>query len=323
MSNIMMAVANNSIRLGPIPFTLYRKDGEGSMVLFCKRGMPITDTHLNTISRMTLPLYISSGDMDDYLDYTFEKIEEIIGNRNIKKTERVSLLHKVAKRTLTRIIEAEPTKDAVKQSERFVKTTTEFIFSTPEVSMLLLDSAREDSYFFYHSLTNCVLAILLAKDLNSFDRGTIYDIGTGALLMDIGIPQIDNALADSRSPYSPEQWNGIRHHPEVGYRILKRLGVDEIPLDMVLHHHERMDGSGYPHGKTAENLSLVAQIAMVSDAYNINTSEKVYSHPEGHVYVLKDLLSKNKLFSPTVLNSLINVVLPDKESMQQLLFNGQ
>lgn len=319
MPNIMLAITNDSIHLGPIPFTLYRKDRNGNMVLFCKKGMPITDEHIATIARMTLPLFVSGNDMDDYLDYTFERIEEIIGNKNIGKGEKVSLLHKVASRALSRLASSKPTKEAIQHSQKFIKTTTEFIFNSPEVSMLLLDAAKSDSYFFYHSMTNCVLTILLAKDMNCFDRGTIYDLGLGALIMDVAIPQLNPEMGSQKEHFSPEQWNSVLQHPVSGYRMLKKLNSADIVLDMVLNHHERMDGSGYPDARTESELSMFVQIAMVADAYNILTSEKVYSHPEGHVYVLKTLLTQNKLFSPTVLNSLVNIVLPDKETMQKLL----
>jgi len=319
VANIMMAIPNNSIRVGPIPFTLYRKDSDGDMVLFCKKGMAITEDHIGTIERMTLPLYISGGDMDDYLEYTFDKIEEIIGNKNIRKTEKVNLLHKIAVSALNKMATRGATAEAIAHSEKFVRTTTDFIFSTPEASMLLIDHAKEDSYFFFHSITNCVLCVLLARDMNCFDRGTIYDMGTGGLLLDIGIPHINKGLARQIMPFSEEQWEEVSHHPDVALHILEKLQAEDIWLDMVANHHERMDGSGYPKGIRGDDISLVAQVAIVADSYNTLTSDRIYQHPAGHLFVLQKMIEQQDTFSATVLNSLLNVVIPDKEKMQKLI----
>jgi HD-GYP domain-containing protein (c-di-GMP phosphodiesterase class II) len=68
----------------------------------------------------------------------------------------------------------------------------------------------------------------------------------------------------------------LERHPQIGFRMLDSLGVDPV-ADIVLHHHERWDGAGYPNGLRGEDIPLAARIIFVADAYDAITSDRVYS----------------------------------------------
>ena len=71
----------------------------------------------------------------------------------------------------------------------------------------------------------------------------------------------------------------LRRHPQIGYRMLRSLGVEPVAT-WVLHHHERWDGRGYPHGLSGEDIPLGSRILFVADAYDAMTSDRIY---QGHV----------------------------------------
>jgi len=97
--------------------------------------------------------------------------------------------------------------------------------------------------------------------------GVLHDIGK------IGIP--DHVLLKP-GKLEPDEFAIIRKHPEIGHRILEELGKLKFALPGVLYHHERIDGTGYPHNLVGEEIPLMARILAVSDAYDAMTSSRVY-----------------------------------------------
>lgn len=97
--------------------------------------------------------------------------------------------------------------------------------------------------------------------------GVLHDIGK------IGIP--DHVLLKA-GKLEPEEFDVIRKHPEIGHRILEELGKLKFALPGVLYHHERVDGTGYPHNLVGDEIPLMARILAVSDAYDAMTSSRVY-----------------------------------------------
>jgi HD-GYP domain-containing protein (c-di-GMP phosphodiesterase class II) len=80
----------------------------------------------------------------------------------------------------------------------------------------------------------------------------------------------------------------LERHPQIGYRMLDSLGVDPV-ADVVLHHHERWDGAGYPDGLYAEKIPLGARIIFVADAFDAMTSDRVYRPRRSHDEALAEL----------------------------------
>ena len=80
----------------------------------------------------------------------------------------------------------------------------------------------------------------------------------------------------------------LRRHPQIGYRILRSLGVEPVST-WVLHHHERWDGRGYPHGLGGEDIPLGSRILFVADAYDAMTSDRVYQEHIAHEEAIAEL----------------------------------
>lgn len=112
--------------------------------------------------------------------------------------------------------------------------------------------------------------------------GVLHDIGK------IGIP--DHVLLKA-GKLEPEEFDIIRKHPEIGHRILEELGKLKFALPGVLYHHERVDGTGYPHNLVGDEIPLMARILAVSDAYDAMTSSRVYRNAMGQQRAIEILRS--------------------------------
>jgi putative nucleotidyltransferase with HDIG domain len=115
--------------------------------------------------------------------------------------------------------------------------------------------------------------IAQALDLNDV---VVEEIRLGGVLHDIGKVAIPENILNKNGPLNPEEWDTMKSHVTFGAKILDPLAPLARIREMVLHHHEFYDGSGYPHALSGENIPLGARIIAVADAYDTITSDRTY-----------------------------------------------
>ncbi|MGQ9711364.1 MAG: HD-GYP domain-containing protein [Desulfotomaculales bacterium] len=126
-----------------------------------------------------------------------------------------------------------------------------------------------------HALHVTAFSVHLARNL----RGTLIslaDVFWGALLHDVGKIAVPQRILQKIEPLTPEEWQIIRTHPVVGHHILEGIGLSREALHVVLFHHERWDGKGYPLGIAGKAIPLEARICALADAFEAMTSDRPY-----------------------------------------------
>ncbi len=142
------------------------------------------------------------------------------------------------------------------------------------ISIARLKSA--DDYTYMHSVAVCGLMIALARQLD-FDEEQTREAGMAGLLHDVGKIAIPLEVLNKPGKLTDEEFTLVKGHPAAGHEMLKGgKGVSEIALDVCLHHHEKIDGSGYPHKLAGDSISLFAKMGAVCDIYDAITSERPY-----------------------------------------------
>lgn len=187
-----------------------------------------------------------------------------------------------------------------------------------------------DDYLLTHSTNVGYLAMLLGmkldwyliKERKSLPPGKakeVISLGLGCLLHDVGKMKIPKSILDKPSRLTPEEMDEIRKHPSIGYEMVK----GEIPLvasQVVLHHHQRWDGKGYPRlvdSQTGQPLEMLAgeripvfaRIATICDVFDAATSKRVYSDAKPSVQVLCEMLRYNiGCFDPVVQQAFYEII---------------
>jgi len=134
---------------------------------------------------------------------------------------------------------------------------------------------RMDTYT--HALNSAVYAVMLASLVGMGDAEQARNIGRGALLRDIGNVRVPAAILNKPGPLSEEEWSIIRTHPRMGHDLLvDTLGSELAFGHIVLQHHERCDGSGYPNRYHGPRIARDSQVVAVADAYDALTSLRPY-----------------------------------------------
>ncbi len=133
-----------------------------------------------------------------------------------------------------------------------------------------------DDYTYMHSVAVCALMVALARQLGHGDAAT-RDAGMAGLLHDLGKARMPLAVLNKPGRLSDAEFSLIKSHPERGHELLQQAGQESaLVLDVCLHHHEKIDGSGYPHRLKAGDISLAARMGAVCDVYDAITSNRPY-----------------------------------------------
>ena len=150
------------------------------------------------------------------------------------------------------------------------------IIRNPSALICLSRLKTADNYTYLHSVSVCVLMIALGRQLGMKDD-MLKQAGIAGLLHDIGKVFIPDEVLNKPGKLTDEEFNIVKTHPVKGWEFLKNSGeVNDLILDVCRHHHERVDGMGYPDKLSGEALTLFARMGAVCDVYDAITSNRSY-----------------------------------------------
>jgi len=142
------------------------------------------------------------------------------------------------------------------------------------LSLARLKTANE--YTYLHSVAVCMLMVALGRQMG-LQGEQLRQAGVAGLLHDVGKMAVPNEVLEKPGKLTDEEFSIMRSHPRRGWEILKSCyQVQESALDVCLHHHERMDGQGYPEKLSGDQLTLFARMGAVCDVYDAISSERCY-----------------------------------------------
>lgn len=165
-----------------------------------------------------------------------------------------------------------------------------------------------DEYTYMHSVSVCALMVSLGRQLG-LDEATCRDAGMAGLLHDLGKAAIPQDILNKPGKLTDDEFTVVKSHPVKGYETLLASGVEnERVLDVCRHHHEKMDGSGYPDKLNAENISLIARMSAVCDVYDAITSNRPYKAGWDPAESVSRMASWQGHFDPLVLQTFIKTI---------------
>jgi putative nucleotidyltransferase with HDIG domain len=170
---------------------------------------------------------------------------------------------------------------------------------------------------FGHSRTVAKYSLVLANILGIKEKKVLNEIKKGALLHDVGKIAIPDAILKKTSSLTNIEWKKIKLHPSLGFGLIKEIKHEKIVGNIILHHHERYDGDGYPEKLDREKIPFEARIFAVSDALDAITSHRPY-RKERDFKAAKKEIKKNAgtQFDPQVVEAFCSVSLEKWEKIR-------
>ncbi|MDT7515223.1 HD-GYP domain-containing protein [Rhodoferax mekongensis] len=161
-------------------------------------------------------------------------------------------------------------------AKQLVQEISDSVTRNPGALISLARLKTADDYTYMHSVAVCAMMVALAKQLGLSEEET-RSAGIAGLMHDLGKAAMPMDVLNKPGKLTDAEFAIIKKHPEEGYRLLQTgNAVDPMVLDVCLHHHEKVDGSGYPKGLKGEQISLFAKMGAVCDVYDAITSNRPY-----------------------------------------------
>lgn len=150
------------------------------------------------------------------------------------------------------------------------------LLNQKEIILNLCDIRTIGNYTLFHSLNTTILALLVGIKLN-YDYDKLLSLGMGTLLHDIGKIRIPKSILSKRGPLQEKEYEMIKMHTIIGYDILSsEYKFEQHISEIALYHHERLDGSGYPFGKTRDEIPQMAKIVAIVDVFDALVSDREF-----------------------------------------------
>ncbi len=274
--------------------TIKRKDGE--IIIVSMNGDLLKDDDGNII-----------GGIESLEDITGRKrkeedFQQSYQNLEIQVRKRTSELSNINEALLLEIIQRKKVQknfeDANKKLTRLLNETIKALASAVE---------KRDPYTAGHQQRVAMLAEAIAKEMR-LSEDQVTGVKTAAIIHDIGKICTPAEILSKPSKLTVCEFNLITMHPEVGYDILKGIEFPWPVSKIVLQHHERVDGSGYPNGLTGEDILFESHILIVSDVVEAMASHRPYRPALGINKALDEIIcKKGKLYHLDVVDACVNV----------------
>lgn len=157
-----------------------------------------------------------------------------------------------------------------------VEEISSSVYRNPGAIVSLVRLKNKDEYTYMHSVAVCALMVALARQLGLNETDT-REAGLAGLLHDVGKMMIPEEVLNKPGKLTDDEFTLVKSHPEEGHKLLlEGRNISHSTLDVCLHHHEKVDGSGYPHHLKSEEITLFAKMGAVCDVYDAITSNRPY-----------------------------------------------
>jgi HD-GYP domain-containing protein (c-di-GMP phosphodiesterase class II) len=271
-------------------------------------------------------LYVKNPDEEDILE---EEVKDII-NPEIRKKAVFDIKDSMERFTeeinkqKQQLVYGNSGQELLEVIDHVSESLIDEILNSSDLKISIMDIKSENDYLYEHAVNTAVLSIMLAvkKGLNIKE---IRNIAIASLLINVGYKYFSKDLYDHPGPLTDDAWREMRQHPVHGHEILTgNTTLNSHVRTIVLHHHERIDGSGYPGGLKNNDIHPHAKIVMLADVYDAMTSDRKHRSAFLHNEVIEYIMGNaGRLFDFELSNIFSRCIVPYPAGTHVLLSDGR
>jgi putative nucleotidyltransferase with HDIG domain len=302
----------DSLRIDTVlEFDLYINNS-GSMILFRSASLPFTEaTREKLLENNVTRLYISSENRLEYQKYIENNIRHIINDPKIDENTKSGIIYE-STALLVRDIMHKPTLGKnIKRSQAMVESTVNYILKGKSTFHSLLQVMSFNYSTYTHSVNVCTISLALAQHLGINNKSSLNKLGTGALLHDVGKTKVPESILNKHGRLSEAEMKIVKKHPQWGFEILHQTDLMSAESYYpVIQHHERADGSGYPHGVAANDIHTYSKIVAIADVFDAMTTQRVYRDAVGTFPAIREMFTLSGQFDRDLLEQFTRLLGP-------------
>jgi len=287
--------------------TIYAADEN----ILLAEGMKLTNNYIQRLKEMGISiLYIADN-----------RIGKITVDEIVKVQIRTESI-KVMREVLTNVRNGKTVNS--EKVRQVVNNLLEELIANRNAVYNLVEIRSLEDHNFVHSVSVSVLAIMTGIALG-YNYLKLKQLGTGAILHDIGKTGIPRGIMNKTGKLTPEEYEIVKKHSQIGYDLLRKCNdITSVSAHAVWQHHERMDGSGYPRGLKGGEIHEFARIVALADTYDALSSDRCYRKrlwPHEAIEFIRDKCKT--LFDPDIVAVFLQNIAPFPVGSMVELNNGE
>lgn len=273
-------VHTRSLKVGTeLPFALYTRI-EGEYIVYRRDNLPYTITQEEALLENGIKtMFIASQQLDKFWEYLRSTILEVIDDPAIPLEERAKLFYRSTTEITKQAMERPLSEKSLSTASTMIQCSLKILTEGKAALHALMMEMDSQPGLFQGALNAVQYGLALAQEVGITDPRELESFGTGLLFMDLGMLQLPQELVFKDGPYSFDEWALIKRHPGMALQMLNDIeGVTDLAKAVVIGHHERIDGSGYPQGLRDDEVSLGLRIIGIVDEFNRMTAHPNPDH---------------------------------------------
>lgn len=264
----------------PLPFRVYRREGEDTLRLVAEENSAVPGALLNhtvTPEGGGIRFYVRADQRDALVHYQEGILEDVLRDRDLAVDAKCEIVQSQTTLLSQEMFER-PTSAQISRQRKTIREMVDLVVREPDAMHGLLGLTHYDYHTYTHSVNVGVYALwLLVEHFHYKTDLDMHETAASYFLHDIGKCRVDPAIINKPGRLDAAEWVEIRKHPDHGYAILmEEMSLTPETALVVMQHHERMDGLGYPKGLKGEEVHPYARVCSLVDAFDALTTRRSY-----------------------------------------------
>ncbi len=286
--NIQLASAKNTERYCRFPvdrlidnsvtdFDLFAEVGT-HFILYSGDGYKWARSELNgLLSNGYQTLWIKPEDSAKAAMY--EKMAKLpMIQKDLRPSERLQNIQDIGQTFTKYLMEGEISENVVRKGHELAGAIVNCLLEDATAIKSLTGLANHDAYTYLHSIRVAAYATAIAIQMGQKDPEALKLIALGGIFHDVGKSSVPMEIINKSGPLLETEWTLMKNHPVEGFEKVQDSCLHHVTREIILHHHERLNGSGYPHGLTQNSIMPEVQIATLADIFDALTSSRSYQN---------------------------------------------
>jgi HD-GYP domain-containing protein (c-di-GMP phosphodiesterase class II) len=284
-------------------FNIYLNGPDG-YVLYAAKDLLFEKKMLSGLENVYINnVYISEDDEMLYRDYLNANLADLANNDKLGRDEKSKLMYETARSVMKGLFEKKDLPKAISDVKLAAEVIMDNVLNDEKAFLSLVKTSSYDYYTYTHCINVAIYSIGIGKFMG-LSQNDLKALAFGAALHDVGKSQVNQDILNKQGKLDDDEFNHIKQHAAFGFDILcETTGeIDKRILSAVRHHHEKLDGSGYPDGIAGNSISTFAKIVTIADIFDALNTKRCYKDPMSTFETL--VLMKNKMSSHLDVNIL-------------------
>ena len=295
-------------RGGVIGFDLFHLDIEATSfepIPLCPAGTSLDQVHAQLTAYPFDKLFVRQENVREYYACMENSLEGVIDDPDLDIEEKSAVVYTCASNVMEDVFKDPRSGANVERSKEITDHIVKFVLADPSSISSLLSLSSHDYYTFTHCVNVAVFSVGLFQFIGQGTDTDLHALALGAILHDIGKTKISDRILNKPGRLTDAEFAEIQTHSKKGYDLMQGV-VGVGPLDVILHHHERFDGTGYPDNLKADEISNIAKVSAIADVYDALTTIRPYSGARKPFEAL--VLMKDKMVGHFAQNSFLSFI---------------